>query len=778
MTERMEVGNGNFVVPMQPYTSGTLLEHIRAENPELAAVARAMSGEETAIASGTKKVIVSASYVDPEFLDVFSLPIQQALNNVYGQQANPLRTARSAVLTTEAAQRLFGSSEQALGRELLLPYDQTGTVTGVLGAIPQPSHMGSSTLAPLRFDVLVSMDVLRAQALLDRGRNIILNDWGQLKFYTYALLPADGSLSSDGFRNRLIDLGKRSAPQSIANYSFDAIPISQLRLARLDILLGTEKTGLSSATTLFILGTLVLLVACLNYANLATARATTQTKEVAMRRTVGATRAQIASQYFFEAALLTLIALLVSISLLGAILPTLPLAGLSNVILASVKSPTLWVALLVLLAMMTLTSGAYPAFVLSTVQPAQAMRTGKSKSGPHFVPAVLTTAQFGAASFLLIAILVMSAQQQSIERLAMQSESDPVIVLSNSLLSANVSLDVLRNELARQPHIKSVSASEFRPYTQSGCNQEMIAASDAPGAASWPVCRNDTAHDFFATYQIKLLAGRYFDRDHAADVMPSMDAEWAANPKPNVIIDRKLAEQNGWTPDEAINQDLRMVNWTHPDQLPIKLRVVGVVEDHPLDVLGLGATSALFHLRPPRALTPSIRVDRTDIPAAIRELESVWNRLAPRVALRWQFADQMLNDTQRTFGMVTTLFGTIGVLALLVSVLGLIGMSTHVIRRRLHEIGIRKTLGANVRQVLTLLLADFSKPVLIANVIAWPIALIVMQAYLSLFTQRISLSVVPFAASLLATIVIALLAVSVQVTRAARLNPATVLRYE
>jgi len=206
--------------------------------------------------------------------------------------------------------------------------------------------------------------------------------------------------------------------------------------------------------------------------------------------------------------------------------------------------------------------------------------------------------------------------------------------------------------------------------------------------------------------------------------------------------------------------------------------VIGVVENRPMDLMGLGATSSIFYLHPSSVYIPSIRIARSDVPAAIREIESVWNTLAPRVAFKWQFADALMNETQQTLGILSATFGVVAAFALVVAVLGLIGMSFHVIRRRQHEIGVRKTLGASVRQVLILLLADFSRPVVIANLIAWPIAFVAMQIYLGLFTQRIGLTATPFVLSLILTLFIAWISVAIQATRAARLNPATVLRYE
>ena len=204
--------------------------------------------------------------------------------------------------------------------------------------------------------------------------------------------------------------------------------------------------------------------------------------------------------------------------------------------------------------------------------------------------------------------------------------------------------------------------------------------------------------------------------------------------------------------------------------------MIGVVDNRTTRLLGLGATSNVFFLKPLMAVTPVVRIDRRDVSAALAEIDGVWNRLMPQIAIKRRFADELLGEALATFELVSSVFAGITVLALVIAVLGLIGMSIHSIGRRTHEIGVRKTRGASVRGIVTLLLRDFSKPVLVANLIAWPLAFVAMNGYLSIFTNRVGLTWKPFATSLLLTVVYRWFAVSVQVIRAARMKPARVLR--
>ena len=207
--------------------------------------------------------------------------------------------------------------------------------------------------------------------------------------------------------------------------------------------------------------------------------------------------------------------------------------------------------------------------------------------------------------------------------------------------------------------------------------------------------------------------------------------------------------------------------------------VIGVVESRPMSVINpTGSPSNVYVLAPQTAASPIIRIARANPAAGLQEIEAVWNRLAPSVALKMRFADEMLYRSYQAIEGVTRVISGVATLAFFISILGLIGMSIHIIARRQHEIGVRKTLGASVNSIVGLLLGDFSKPVIVANVLAWPAAFVAMQFYLSVFTQRTSLSPTPFLAGLVITVVVAWIAVAAQATRAARLNPTAVLRYE
>jgi putative ABC transport system permease protein len=431
-----------------------------------------------------------------------------------------------------------------------------------------------------------------------------------------------------------------------------------------------------------------------------------------------------------------------------------------------------WLTLLVLLMIVTLAAGIYPAFVLSSVRPVRAAQAGKVRGGGGFVARLLVGLQFAGASFLVISMLVMAAQNREFKRAILSGSADTLVSISNNIARAGVDYEVLRTELLRQPHIRGVSASLFSPGAMVG-NTQILAASTPEAARRVPVNASDINYDFFSTLDIPLLAGRPFERSHD-------DAATAASGARNIVIDRQLAEELGWsTPAEAVGKTTYRIAMDGRARAPTPLTVVGVVENRALLLVSpFGATGNMYVLNPTLASLPIIRVDARDAPAALAEIKSVWARVAPDVALKTEFIDESVERAYRYFDLIKAVFTGVAALALAISVLGLIGMSIHVIGRRQHEIGVRKTLGASVASVVQLLLTDFSKPVIVANLVAWPLAYVVMNLYLSVFTQRTSLSAAPFILSFVLTLLIAWTAVGAQATRAARLKPATVLRYE
>lgn len=751
-TERM--------IPAFPAASPGVARYLRADLPGSEAVARLMPVGAGGIASDDRSIDVWAAIADPDLLKVFNFRL------VDGDLQHALDANSNVVITEDAARRLFGTSHAA-GRVLLYQNRTEFTVAAVIGALPAASHLGSSDTSTVRFDMLMPLNGFLTRAGIDPDSP----NWGNDSYFTYVLLPKNGSVPVATLRETLRTFGSRHLPKGEIILKHDLVPLTHVRLALLDALAGTRSLPLTASA--YLLDALILIIACLNYANLSVAIATTRSREVGMRKVLGATQPHLIRQYLVEAGLIGGAALILVLIGTAFVMPAITRAFGLEFSLASLLRPGLWGLVVLLLGAISLVGGAYPALVLSGVRPVDSLRAGAVRSGPRFVPTVLVGLQFAAASFLLVVALLMATQNRELQRTALRPERDPVVTIDNMLLQLGVSLETLRSELLRDPRIKSVSSSFDRPWGNGGAHQTFRRSDDV--LAPTPVTMlNQVSHDFFDTVGIHIVAGRAFDRGRSDPLF-----SWMApptDPAPAAVIDISLLRQLGWQrPEQAVDQIIYRVAPWNSGAPPQPFHVIGVSDNGYPRLIGPNADSNIYVLSALGANVPLVRISRTDVPGALAHIDAVWKQIVPKVPMRRQFLDELFNAAYETYSTVGTVLTGLAALAFVIAVMGLIGMAIHVTGRRRREIGIRKTLGATARGVVLLLLRDFSKPVLIANVIAWPFAFLAGQFYFNLFTQRAAMTPWPFLMSLVITLGIAWLAVSAQALRAASVKPANVL---
>jgi putative ABC transport system permease protein len=398
-------------------------EHVRTDYPAIDKVAQAVIIDRVAmVASGGQAVRLFAVAVDPGFLEIFDLPF------VAGDASSAFAAPRSVILTRDAAARLFGADD-AIGKNVVVGNTVDATVTGVIDAIREPSHFGRSANAALPFDLLASRDVLDAV----RGTRAGPPSAGWFQFgnaITYLHLPASGTLSAESLAAQLAGFAERHVPADMLrtnDYSFGVVPVSKL-------LSGTDDffdTGLSFTAVLLLLGGLVLGVACVNYANLATARAARRVREIGVRKAIGASPRQIAVQNLFEAGLLVAASLLVALAgfvVLQPLVKTLLGTELDATFFSSLR---VWPALGALVVGVTLAAGAYPAFALSRVRPVSALATAQARLGSPLFSTLLVGAQFAVASFLLITVTIILLQNAEMRRTALRAIPDPLLIIEN-----------------------------------------------------------------------------------------------------------------------------------------------------------------------------------------------------------------------------------------------------------------------------------------------------------------------------------------------------------
>jgi putative ABC transport system permease protein len=757
-----------------PRVPGIAAKYLKEDFPAIEKIARAAAiGPNTMITSGERALRAPAAAADPEFLELFELPF------VAGDARNALRNPRSVVLKKDFAAKLFGVAP-ALGQSVRIGNVVDATVTGVIDAIPEPSHLGRSKIATLQFDFLTSYDVLDA---IDDSRRPAdapppSENWMQSQAVTYALLPADGSFTLAQLKAQMPEFTRRHLPKELGQFAqikHGAINVREVFSNSANDKTFLDGAGMTLSGLLLALGGLVLGVACVNYANLATARAARRTREVGLRKALGAQRAQVAIQSLVEAGLLTLISVVVALAIVQASMPllrTLIGADLGRILYAGSR---FWLFLAAVIVVVMLVAGAYPALVLSNVRPVSALRASRAQLGSKWLSTLMIGSQFAVASFLLIVVTIATLQNRHLLRTGLSPGSDPIVMIENPP-STNVDSATLRDELARVPQVKAVSEVAQPPWVS--LSGTLMATSPDQGAPTKLVMTQAVGYDFFSVFDIPLIAGRLYSREHGDEprkLTPGGPPESTSTTPRPIVVDRGFVADLGLgSPEAAVDQ----LVYSPGNDPPDASQIVGVVENHHFTFYGMMKTTAtMYPLHSPLDYQV-VRVSRDDVAGGLAAIDRVWKQLAPSVAISRRFVDDYFNDVYEFYLLLSRVLTGLALLAFGISLTGLFGMATLIAGRRMREVGVRKVHGASGGRMVAMLLASFSMPVLVANVVVWPLAYIAARKYLDAFQAPIPVTPLPFLLSLAITLAIAWLAVGTQTLHAARARPADVLRYE
>ena len=747
-------------------STATLARYIRQDIPELQHVARVFRAEETSVSAGNVKFTVRAAFAEPEFLDIF------AFDFVAGDPGRALSQPGGIILTQSAAQRLFGA-KPALGQAILVDNKWTGTVTGVIAPIRQPSFMGEGEESVLSFEMMGAWSSSPAGLARDQKEA-----WLNASAYTFVVLPA--SMAVSNFNDRLNDLLAKRVPTAqsqMVKITAAALPLSTMATRGFDNMLEAQ-TGLqiSAASILLVLGAIALAVAAANYANLATAHASTRTKEIGMRRVVGATSFAIMLQSWLEALILTSIAFMASLGILALVAPIIRSSAGIDILYFLTHDYLSWAVAAAIVLAVALIAGAYPAFVLAHIRPAEALQSGRSRTGPRFVASLLVVIQFASASFLLILVTVAQFQRVHLEQSVLAPREDPIIV-TGDLAPAGVDFSTLQTRLAVQPSVKQASIVDIAPWSN-GASVTRLARTPEDAANASVAYTKMVGGDYFGAMSLELVAGRGFAADR--DATPSLSTPNDTSQPRSIIVDAILAQEMGYaTPQAAIDQIVYSAG-----AAPARpMRIVGVVEADMMRLTGVsgdmaGTAYSYYPVFPPSAPRRAvIRIAGRDVASAVASITRTWDQLAPNTPVRIQFFDQLFEQSYRQQARTGQIFMMLGLVCFVIASVGLLGIAVHVASRRRHEVAIRKTLGSSAMGVIRLLLTDFSKPVFIGNLLAWPVGYLAAQAYLKAFAYRIDLTLTPFLLSLAITLLIAWAAVAGVVVKTASLHPAEVLRH-
>lgn len=713
------------------------------ERPEVATAARLSPVDAGMVLTRGEDAALQSDvyYADPSAFDVFDFGVTAGAKQSF---AAPGRV----VLSRALASRYFPNGD-AVGQTLEADEATTLEVVGVMDGPDGPTH--------LPVGALVSFATLEAQ----RPQS---SNWLQSSTLTYLKL-APGASRAD-VEAALPDFVARHVGDRLASIGADLTlvlqPLTDIYLHS-DRLYEAGPTG--SITTLYAASAIalfVLLIACFNFTNLTTARSATRAREVAVRKSLGAHPSALMSQFLGESIALSSVALVLGLGLCRVVLFVVDDAIGVPLTMDPLYAPLPLLTLAALVGLVGVVAGGYPALHLARREPATVLRATRGSLTPSggSLRKGLVVFQFAVSIALFVGTAVVFKQLWYVQTTDVGfDETDLAVVTVHDDSDAQDAMAPLLQEWARLPGVASVTASSSVPGEPVAINTYTTV--DLPGGGTYEAALNTFAvdFDFAATYALRLVAGRTLDPDYARDSTRA------------VVVNEAMVEQLGLPDaDDAVGLTV--------DQERTPATIVGVVEDFHYASLRKDVAPVVMRYDPSRARRVSVKFDTADPAATLASMKSTWDAFVPQHPFEHAFLSDRLDAQYASERRFATLFSLFAGLAIFIACLGLLGLAAHTAEQRIKEVGIRKAVGASASNIVVLLSWDFVKLVLVAFVVASPIAYVGMQQWLRDFAARTDLGPALFLAAGMLAAVLALATVGYQALATARTNPADVLRAE
>ncbi|MGI9222097.1 MAG: ABC transporter permease [Woeseiaceae bacterium] len=724
---------------------------IETELPDVAAVARTI-GTEYLVSNGTESFYQGIRFADPAFLEIFDL---QYLHGDSGALEDP----SSVILSESAATKYFGRTD-VVGETLTLDNEFDYRVAAVFEEVPRNSHFNSMPVMEVNFDVVMPIQALVPMRDFDMAGGYNNLSMGNL---TYVMLPE--SLDEGWLAAQLNSIYDRLIPENAKESISEIFPVP-LAHANLSI---WDTFGLPIVIVIQLLSFLVLVVACVNYTNLATAQALGRSREVGMRKTMGAEPRQLLAQFLVESVMIATIAMVVAIAVLEIIIPLFNNAA-NKVMTLNYLQTLPW--LIVTTSLVGLCAGIYPAWLITRASPIDALRdvARKGKKGSR-VRAVMIGAQFAISAFMLSLVAVVYAQNQKIEDASYMFPRSEIYTLNRIGVSdIQDRLDTLKHELEALPNVDSVAWSSQVPYEQ---NNSTTKVTGQPGdeAGEFNIQLLRMSPSFLETYDIPLLAGRNLDKNITNDRFAADEFEVI-----NVLVNEMALDTLGFSSaQDAINQRLYDLD---DEDLLRELVIVGVVPTQNIVGMFNKQKPWMYVYDPPQFRIGSVRVAAGNMLTAIESIEDVWNQVVPEYPIQGSFLDEVFEQVFSVLRYMNMALAGFALIALMLALIGLFGLAAFMAAQRTKEIGVRKVLGASSTQIARLLVWQFSKPVAWALAIALPLAYAGSSLYLNFFEDRIDSTFVILLGAGIVSVMLAWTTVAGHAIRIARSNPVLALRYE
>ena len=692
-------------------------------------------------------------FADSTLFDVFSF------NLIKGDPKKVLAEPSTIVLTEEIAQKYFGE-EDPIGKSLTVNNDDLYRVTGIMEAMPKNTHFN--------FDMIASLSTL------DESREPY---WLSNNFQTYVVLK-------EGTDPKIVDEKLSSLERSYVgpelekymgkpyddfltagNYiKFSLIPMTKIHLHS-DQREELGATGDIKYVYIFtFIGIFILLLACINFMNLSTARSATRAKEVGMRKVVGAGRAQLIFQFLSESVIISFLGFMIASSVLVVLLPYFNDLSGKELLISEVSTPALWGLMLALVFIVGIAAGSYPAFYLSSFKPITVLkgRLMKKIGQKISLRSVLVIFQFAITVGLIIGTIIISNQLNYIQNKKLGFKKDQILILSNYYMLDN-NCQPFKDEILKHPLVINATMSGSLP-TPSNRNSSATFLGRNPDPAHTHVLQLFRVdHEYIPTLEMEILDGRAFSRDFPSDSSA-------------VILNESAVALYGL--EEPLGKEISTFSGGSPEEPEIDTRrVIGVVKNFHFESLRSKIGPLAIFLGNSRG-NLSIKIKTDNIPQIISDLNKQWNEMAPGQPFDYSFMDEDFASVYEAEDRIGQIFSVFTFLAIFIACLGLLGLATFIAEQRTKEVGIRKVIGASIPRIFVMLTAEIMKWVLIGNLIALPLAYYFMKQWLEGFAYPVDIGWVTFVSALFISLLVALVTVSYQAIRAALMNPVRALRYE
>jgi predicted permease len=712
--------NGSTVTPT------ALSGFLKAEYPEVLHTSR-FAGMGSNLLKYEDKEIYEAGgvMVDPEFVKMFTISFLR------GDRETMLNEPNSILISEKLAHKYFGNKDP-IGQTMTFAASIDLKVTGVFEDYPSNSHISFEYILPLS---------------LSKNWNPNPDTWEVNNIRTYVQLQEGTPVGS--VDSKISDVVERHRPQ-------DKRPLSLQPVTRLH-LNPYQHHGIIIYVYLFsALAFFILLIACINFINLTTAKSSTRAKEVGVRKTVGAYRIHLIRQFFGESLFLTLIASAVGIGFAVLVLP-----GFNNL---SGKTFS-WEVLLqqavllgtfCILILTVLIAGSYPAIFLSRFQPARVL-TGKLKTGMKggMLRKVLVVVQFSLSVFLILGTVMIYRQVHFLQGRDVGYDREYVVIfdIGRQIIQKR---DTIKTELLSNPNIQHVTLVDVAPYRWQ--------SNAGVGDVHWEGKTNQQVkmvmttvdYDFLDTFGLEMAEGRFFSKEYSTDATESFVVNQAAV---------KAMEM-----DDPVGKELKVWDFNR--------RIIGVVKDYHFESLHNPIIPMAMRIDPRWYQQACVRISPHRVSDTLAFLEKKWKEIYPRYPFEYRFLDDVLQSLYRAEQSIGTVVTVFTVLAVFISCLGIFGLSSYTAEQRTKEIGIRRILGASISSVVKHISKEFVFLVIIANVIAWPLAYFLISQWLQGFAYRIAMGWMIFILAGIVVLVLSLFTISWQIIRAATANPVASLRYD